>query len=62
MECPKILFYAHPGGLILEKGVEWCEQHLKNLTTIDVGDGVHFIQEDNPHKIGSELAAWYKSC
>ena len=25
----------------------------------DIGRGVHFIQEDNPHLIGSELARWY---
>ena len=39
--------------------VEWCKQNLKNLTTVDIGPGIHFVQEDNPHLIGSELAAWY---
>lgn len=22
--------------------------------------GIHFIQEDNPHLIGKEIATWYK--
>ena len=58
---PKILFYAHPGGLISSTVVEWCQQNLKNLRTIDIGEGIHYLQEDNPHLIGSELAAWYNS-
>lgn len=56
---PKILFYATPGALITEPAVTWCKDHLKNLTVVDIGDGVHFIQEDNPHAIGENLAKWY---
>jgi haloalkane dehalogenase len=39
--------------------VEWSKAHLKNLKTVDVGQGIHFLQEDHPHFIGSELARWY---
>ncbi len=59
-DLPKLLFYAHPGGLIPSAMVEWCRKNLKNLKTIDIGDGIHFLQEDNPHLIGSELAKWYE--
>lgn len=59
-DLPKLLFYATPGGLIPEQMVGWCGQNMKNLTTVDIGQGIHFIQEDNPHLIGSELAKWYK--
>ncbi len=58
-EIPKLLFYAHPGGLIPEETVEWCREKLPNLTTVDIGEGVHYLQEDNPHKIGEELAGWF---
>ena len=58
-ELPKILFHATPGALVSAPMVEWCKQNLKNLTTVDIGPGIHFVQEDNPHLIGSELAAWY---
>ncbi len=57
---PKLLFYATPGGLIDEQMIEWCRENLKNLKTIDIGPGIHFLQEDNPHLIGSELVSWYK--
>jgi haloalkane dehalogenase len=59
-ELPKLLFFAHPGGILRSAMVEWCEQNLKNLKTVDTGPGIHYLQEDNPHLIGSELAQWYK--
>ena len=40
--------------------VQWCKQNLKDLTTIDIGPGIHYVQEDHPHLIGKELAAWYQ--
>jgi len=57
-ELPKLLLFAKPGALIRKKGVAWCESHMKNLTTVDVGAGIHYIQEDQPDKIGEELAKW----
>ena len=60
-ELPKLLFYADPGGIITSRAVEWCQSNLKNLKTVNIGPGIHYLQEDNPHLIGSELAAWYKS-
>jgi haloalkane dehalogenase len=60
-ELPKLLFFASPGGLITSTTVAWCKQNLKNLKSVDIGQGIHFLQEDNPHRIGSELADWYKS-
>ncbi len=58
-DLPKLLFYATPGALVQPPVIEWLEQKLKNLSKVDIGQGVHFLQEDNPHLIGSELAAWY---
>ncbi len=58
-DLPMLLFYAHPGGIITLDTVEWCKDNFKNLKTVDIGEGIHFIQEDNPDLIGSELARWY---
>ncbi|UCH80502.1 MAG: haloalkane dehalogenase [Nitrospiraceae bacterium] len=58
-DLPKLLFYAHPGGIITLDSVAWCQQHMKNLKTIDIGKGIHYLQEDNPDLIGLELARWY---
>lgn len=59
-ELPKLLFFATPGGIIDSKTVDWCRQNLKNLKIVDIGEGIHFLQEDNPHLIGEELAKWYQ--
>lgn len=55
---PKLLFYAEPGGIVTDDVVRWARGHLKNLTTVGVGPGIHYLQEDNPHLIGSELQKW----
>jgi haloalkane dehalogenase len=57
-ELPKILFYANPGFSIQTPLVEWCKANLKNLETFDVGQGIHFLQEDHPEAIGNALANW----
>lgn len=59
-DLPKLLFHAQPGGLIDTKMLRWCKQRLPNLETIDIGEGIHYLQEDNPGLIGTELARWYQ--
>ncbi|MCK5352600.1 haloalkane dehalogenase [bacterium] len=56
---PKLLFYGHPGAILNENVVKWCMENMRNLKTVDIGPGLHYIQEDNPHLIGKELAKWY---
>lgn len=57
---PKLLFYGTPGAIGPAAVVAWCQQRLKNLKTVDVGKGIHYLQEDNPHLIGAELTEWYR--
>ncbi len=40
---------------------EESSRSLKNLKTMDIGRGNHYLQEDTPHLIGSELAKWYRN-
>jgi len=60
-ELPKLLFFANPGAIINSPDVDWCKEHLKNLELVDIGEGIHYVQEDNPHLIGKELARWYQN-
>ena len=60
-ELLKLLFYAIPGTIMPTPVVERTKAHLKNLKTVHVGQGIHFLQEDHPHLIGSELASWYRT-
>lgn len=56
---PKILFHGAPGIIIRAEEVAWCRENLANLEIVDIGDGLHFIQEDNPSLIGAELSKWF---
>ena len=60
-ELPKLMFYATPGFFADASTVHWAQQNLKSLKAVDIGPGIHWLQEDNPHLIGSELADWYKT-
>lgn len=59
-KIPKLLLYATPGALLTSEHVEWCKQNLRNLTTVYIGPGLHFLQESSPHRIGQEVATWAK--
>lgn len=58
-ELPKLLVFGSPGELVPAPVVQWCRENLKNLKTLDIGEGIHYLQEDDPHLIGEELARWY---
>jgi len=60
-DLPKLMFYADPGALISPSMAQWYEQHLKNLKSVNIGAGSHYLQEDNPHLIGAELVNWYNN-
>ncbi|WP_170565375.1 haloalkane dehalogenase [Ruegeria atlantica] len=57
-QTPMLMFYATPGGTIGPKEVAWCHQTIQNLEVVDIGKGIHFLQEDNPHLIGEKLEEW----
>ncbi len=58
-EVPKLLFHGNDGVAIKEPEVVWCRENLSNLDIVDLGDGIHFLQETHPHAIGTELSKWY---
>ncbi len=57
-DLPKLLFHAQPGTVITADVAAWYTTHLRNSRTVDLGPGLHYVQEDNPHGIGREIAAW----
>ena len=59
-DIPKLCFYVSPGVAIKEKDVMIIRKSFKNLKMIDLGKGLHFIQEDYPHEIGAGIAAWHQ--
>jgi len=59
-EVPKLMLYATPGALLTQEHVTWCQQNINNLQSVFIGPGLHFLQESSPHRIGREIAAWYR--
>jgi haloalkane dehalogenase len=59
-DVPKLLLYAQPGAIMQEPLVEWCRKNVRNLKAVDIGPGVHFVQEDRPHEIGEAIVGWYR--
>ncbi len=57
-DVPKLHLFGTPGVLNTEADVEWVEQNLPNVTSVGVGPGLHFLQEDQPHAIGEAIADW----
>ncbi len=60
-DIPKLMIHAEPGALIPPQAAEYLKQKLKNLTTVNIGAGVHYLQEDNPDAISFALANWLET-
>jgi len=57
-DLPKLFFRAMPGALITEEKAAWYVAELRNTRSVTIGAGRHFVQEDQPHLIGREIADW----
>jgi len=57
-DLPMLLLHASPGMIIKKKDVSALEKIIKNLRTVDVGKGKHYIQEDHPQQIGHAISDW----
>ena len=60
-EIPKLCLYAHPGAIIKKKQVEYISNKFPNTKMVDIGKGIHYVQEDNPHLIGQEIRKWLEN-
>ena len=57
-DVPMLFFWARPGALNNEAFAEAMVERVTNIQTAFVGEGRHFIQEDQPEMIGRTLADW----
>ena len=58
-EIPKLCLYVTPGSAITEKDATLIRETYTNTQVANVGEGLHFFQEDCPHETGEALANWY---
>ncbi len=59
-QTPNLILHASPGAIIRPKIAEELKARLPNLSSVDLGAGIHFLQEDHLDKIGEEIARWYR--
>lgn len=57
---PILLVYAEPGVLVPPSAVGWYASRIRNLETAFVGQGLHFLQEDQPVAIGRAVSDWLR--
>jgi haloalkane dehalogenase len=57
-DLPKLFFWGSPGGLISQTDAARFARAFRHCRSVHVGPADHFLQEDNPHLIGREIAAW----
>jgi haloalkane dehalogenase len=59
-ETPLLLLYASPGALTPPEIADWWAERAKNIETVYIGAGLHFVQEDQPYAIGRAISDWYR--
>ena len=59
-DVPKLILHATPGAILPPPALEQYMSVLSNVTTVDLGNGIHYLQEDHPHEIGEGIANWYR--
>ena len=59
-EMPVLLAYADPGVLVPPQAVPFYTDLISNIETAFIGQGLHFIQEDQPDSIGRAIEDWLR--
>lgn len=55
---PKLLFWATPGILVTPGDAARYAREWPSTTAVDIGAGLHYLQEDQPDLIGRTIAEW----
>ncbi|MCY6382631.1 haloalkane dehalogenase [Hoeflea prorocentri] len=59
-DIPWLFLYASPGATAPEAAADYWAERAKNIETVYIGHGLHYVQEDQPYAIGRAIADWYR--
>lgn len=59
-EIPKLQLWASPGLIGNAEFAAMVDEGMKNITTVYLGEGIHFLQESHPDAIGAAISVWYQ--
>ena len=57
-EVPKLLLTFETGAIMSEPVVRWCRENVAALEVVAAGEGIHFVQEDEPDTIARTVGDW----
>jgi len=57
---PWLFLYASPGATAPADAADYWAVRAKNIETVYIGSGLHYVQEDQPYAIGRAIADWYR--
>ncbi len=60
-DTPMLEFFVTPGITGDRDVVQWTRDNISRLTVVDLGPGIHFLQEDYPEEIGAGIADWVRT-
>jgi haloalkane dehalogenase len=55
---PKLLFTANPGALVSPSVAEIFVNNIQDCEVVELGAGIHYLQEDHPDVIGNTVREW----
>ena len=58
---PKLFVHAEPGALMNAEVIAAAKDTMSNLTTTNIGAGIHFLAESKPDAVGTALSDWVDS-
>jgi len=57
---PVLALYADPGVIGPPAAMDWYKAKIRHIETAYVGQGLHFVQEDQPDAIGRAIDDWLR--
>ncbi len=57
-DTPILLVTADPGFITRQPAIRYAEENFDNLTVTPIGDGAHFLPEDQPTALTSAIVEW----
>lgn len=59
-DIPWLFLYASPGATSPEAAADYWAARAQNIETVYIGNGLHYVQEDQPYAIGRAISDWYR--
>jgi haloalkane dehalogenase len=58
---PRLLLHGTPGSVVGADVVAWCRANSTGVDIVNVGEGTHFLPEDQPVAIADAIRSWLAS-